>query len=401
MSEPSIARKLSLPEFAALTAAMISMVALSIDIMLPVLDVIAVEMGEHNENAAQRMIIALFIGLATGQLLYGPVSDTTGRKPAIAVGFAIFIGGTIVCLLAKDFNTMLLGRFLQGLGAAAPRIVAMSIVRDLYSGREMAQVTSIIMGFFIMVPAIAPLLGQLIVNVAHWHMIFYVLLGQAVMVWVWFAARQQETLHPEFRRDFSLVQIGRRALEVLTTRISFWYTLAAGIVFGAFIGYLVASPQIFDDLYGIDDNFPYYFGGLAIVIGSASLFNARLVVRLGMRRLCLMAVSAQMLVSAVFLLAAWINGGLLPLPVFMVWAAIAFFMMGFLFGNFNAIALEPLGHIAGIGAAIVGSLSTFFSMGLGWLIGRAYDETLLPLLGSFTVLGLVSLLIMKWADREA
>ena len=400
MSEPTIVRKLSLPEFAALTAAMISMVALSIDIMLPVLDVMAADMGRTEKNIEQRIIIALFIGLATGQLLYGPVSDTTGRKPAIAVGFAIFIGGTIVCLLAKDFNTMLLGRFLQGLGAAAPRIVAMSIVRDLYSGREMAQVTSIIMGFFIMVPAIAPLIGQLIVNVAHWHMIFYVLLGQAVMVWVWFAARQQETLHPEYRRDFSLVQIGRRALEVLTTRISFWYTLAAGIVFGAFIGYLVASPQIFEDLYGIKENFPYYFGGLAIVIGSASLFNARLVVRLGMRRLCLMAVSAQMLVSAVFLLAAWINGGLLPLPIFMVWAAISFFMMGFLFGNFNAIALEPLGHIAGIGAAIVGSLSTFISMGLGWLIGRAYDETLLPLLASFTVLGLISLLIMKWADRE-
>lgn len=380
---------------------MISLVALSIDIMLPVLDVIANEMGEHNENAAQRMIIALFIGLATGQLLYGPVSDTVGRKPAIAAGFAIFIGGTIVCLLARDFNTMLLGRLMQGLGAAAPRIVAMSIVRDLYEGREMAKVTSIIMGFFIMVPALAPMIGQQIVNIAHWHMIFYVLLAQAVLVWVWFAMRQPETLHPEFRRDFSVLQITRRAWEVLTTRISFWYTMAAGIVFGAFIGYLVASPQIFKDLYGIDENFPYYFGGLALVIGSASFFNARLVVRLGMRRLCMIAVSAQMLVSAAFLLAAWANGGLLPLPIFMIWAACAFFMMGFLFGNFNAIALEPLGHIAGIGAAIVGSISTFVSLGLGWLIGRAYDQTLLPILASFTVLGLISLLIMKWADKEA
>jgi len=369
--------------------------------MLPVLDVIAVEMGEHNENAAQRMVITLFVGMAIGQLLYGPVSDSVGRKPAISAGFAIFLGGTIVCLLAKDFHAMLLGRFLQGLGAAAPRIVAMSIVRDLYSGREMAQVTSIIMGFFIMVPAIAPLLGQLIVNVAHWHMIFYVLLGQAIMVWVWFAARQQETLHPEYRHDFSMLQIGRRAWEVITTRISFWYTMAAGIVFGAFIGYLVTSPQIFKDLYGIDETFPYYFGGLAIVIGSASLFNARLVVRMGMRRLCLLAVSAQMIISAAFLLAAWVNGGLLPLPVFMVWAAANFFMMGFLFGNFNAIALEPLGHIAGIGAAIVGSLSTFLSLTLGWLIGRAYDKTLIPILASFALLALISLLIMKWADKES
>ncbi len=401
MSEPSIARKLSLPEFAALTAAMISMVALSIDIMLPVIDVIAVEMGQMDKNAAQRIIISLFVGLALGQLLYGPVSDTVGRKPAIGVGFAIFIGGTIVCLIARDFNTMLLGRFLQGLGAAAPRIVAMSIVRDLYAGREMAQVTSIIMGFFIMVPAVAPLIGQMIVNVAPWPVIFYTLLGQAVLVWIWFAWRQQETLHPEYRRDFSMVQIGRRAWEVLTTRVSFWYTLAAGIVFGAFIGYLVTSPQLFEDLYGITDKFPYYFGGLAIVIGSASLFNARLVMRLGMRKLCLIAVTTQMIVAVIFFIIAWQNGGTLPLAVFMVWACITFFMMGFLFGNFNAIALEPLGHIAGIGAAIVGSLSTFLSMGLGWFIGQSYNQTLLPFLASFAILGLISLLIMKWADREA
>ncbi|MBL4871189.1 MAG: multidrug effflux MFS transporter [Robiginitomaculum sp.] len=394
-------RKLSLAEFAALTAAMISMVALSIDIMLPVVEEIAVEMGEMDANAAQLIIISLFTGLAIGQLLYGPVSDTVGRKPAIGVGFGIFIFGTIICLVARDFDTMLLGRFLQGLGAAAPRIVSMSIVRDLYSGREMAKVTSIIMGFFILVPALAPAIGQGIVIFAPWRMIFYVLLGQAVLVLFWFWMRQNETLRPEYRREFSLINICKRAWEVLTTRISFWYTCAAGIVFGAFIGYLITSPQLFKDLYGIDDKFPLYFGVLALFIGSASFFNARLVVRLGMRKLCLMAVTVQMIVSLLFLLLAWQQGGTLPLAVFMLWAGIVFFMMGFLFGNFNAIALEPLGHIAGVGAAVVGSLSTFLSLGLGRMIGAAYDQSLLPLLASFAILGLMSILVMKWADRTS
>jgi len=399
MSERTVIRKLSLAEFAALMAAMISMTALAIDIMLPVIDVIAVELGARGENAAQLIIIYLFIGLAIGQLLYGPVSDTVGRKPAIAAGFVVFIFGTLICIFARDYDTMLLGRFLQGLGAAAPRIIAMSIVRDLYSGREMAKVSSVIMGFFIMVPAIAPAIGQAIVSFAPWRMIFYALLGQALLVGLWFALRQNETLHPEYRRDFSLKKIALRGWEVLTTPISFWYTLAAGIIFGAFVGYLVSSPQIFEDVYGIKEQFPLYFGGLALMIGSAALFNARLVMRFGMRKLCLMSVSVQIVVSVIFFIYAYSQAGHIPLPAFMVWAAISFFMMGFLFGNFNAIALEPLGHIAGIGAAIVGSLSTFISLGLGWLIGQVYNQTVLPIIGSYALLGLASFAIMKWADR--
>lgn len=400
MSSESHMKKLSLAEFSALMAGMISMVALSIDIMLPVIDVIAVDMGETNPNSAQLIITALFVGLAIGQLLYGPVSDTVGRKPAIGVGFGIFIVGTVLCILARDFNAMLFGRFLQGLGAAAPRIVSMSVVRDLYQGREMAKVTSIIMGFFIIVPALAPAIGQAIVTFAPWSALYYVLLGQGVLILFWFSMRQPETLNPDYRREFSLRQIASRAWEVITNRISFWYTVAAGIVFGAFVGYLITSPQVFKDLYGIDEKFPLYFGGLAIVIGCASFFNARLVGRFGMRNLCLMAVTMQMLASTLFFIAAWMQGGVLPLPIFMTWAAINFFMMGFLFGNFNAIALEPLGHIAGIGAAIVGSLSTVISLGLGQAIGAAYNQTLLPLLGSFAVFGFASMLVMKWADLK-
>lgn len=394
-------KQLGWVEFAALMAFLISMVAMSIDIMLPVIDVVGKELGAPDANAAQKIVLFLFVGLSFGQLLYGPISDTTGRKPAILSGFVIFIAGTLLAIMAKDFNTMLAGRFLQGLGAAAPRIVTMAIVRDLYSGRAMAQVISIIMGFFVLVPALAPAIGQGIIMVAEWRMIFYVLLSQAVICALWFGLRQPETLRPEFRRTLSLTNLLKGALEVLNTRISFWYTLAAGVIFGAFVGYLVSSPQIFEDLFGITDTFPLYFGSLAIAIGGASIFNARLVVRLGMRRLCISALSLQAILSLVFFAIAFSHDGLLSLPLFMVWAGSSFFMMGFLFGNFNAIAMEPLGHIAGIGSAIVGGGSSFVSLGIGWAIGNAYDGTVIPLIGGFALLGIISIAIMKWADRES
>ncbi|PHR60240.1 MAG: Bcr/CflA family drug resistance efflux transporter [Robiginitomaculum sp.] len=387
-------------EFCALMAFLISMVALSIDIMLPVIDVVGEELGAPDANSAQLIVIYLFIGLGFGQLIYGPVSDTVGRKPAILSGFVIFIIGTLISIFAKDFDTMLAGRFLQGLGAAAPRIVAMALIRDVYSGRAMAQVTSVIMGFFIIVPAIAPALGQGILMFAEWRMIFYVLLGQAFLCLLWFYTRQIETLRPEFRRSLSPIKMGAALWEIFNTRISFWYTIAAGIIFGAFIGYLITSPQIFEDIYGIKEKFPFYFGGLAIAIGCASIFNARLVMRLGMRRLCLTALSLQVTLSLVFFALALLNNGELSLFLFMVWAAGAFFMLGFLFGNFNAIAMEPLGHIAGIGSAFVGGVSTFISLTIARAIGAAYHENITPIIGGFALLGIISILIMKWADRE-
>ncbi|MEE9272251.1 MAG: multidrug effflux MFS transporter [Robiginitomaculum sp.] len=393
-------KRLGLAEFAALMAFLISITALSIDIILPVKTEIGLEMGITNENTTQLVITSLFLGLAIGQLIYGPVSDTIGRKPAMAYGFGVFIAGTLLCLFAHSFHALLIGRFLQGLGSAAPRIISMSMIRDLYDGREMAKVTSIIMGFFILVPAIAPALGQFIVNFAPWRAIFAVLLTQAILVGSWLLFRQPETLHPEYRRAFNLAQLRKNTAEVLSTKVSFWYTIAAGLIFGAFISYIVTSEQLFKDLFGIDEAFPYYFGALAIMIGCASIFNASLVEKFGMRKLCQFSLVIQISLSAIFFVIALCQGGQLSLAMFMVWALSAFFMMGFLFGNFNAIALSPLGHIAGIGAAIVGSISTFLSMGIGAIIGLLYNQSVLPMIGGFAVLGVLSLTIMKLVDRN-
>lgn len=390
---------LSTVEFAAIGAFMVALVAMSINIVMPAMNVIGNELGAPSANAAQNIITALFFGLALGQILFGPISDSTGRKPAIYFGVALFFIGCIISYLAESFEMMLVGRFLQGFGAAGPRIVIMAVIRDLYAGREMARIASIMMGFFILVPMLAPSLGQALMLIMPWRMIFIFMLVFAVAVVAWYGIRQRETLAADNRRAFSVDVIGSGIKEVLCTRVSLGYTLAAGFIFGAFNTYLISSQQIFADVFGVREAFPIYFGVLSLPIAASGILNSVFVVRIGMRRMCQYALLSISLVSGGFFIAASMNGGVLPLPIFLTWAVIAFFSIGVLFGNFNAIAMEPLGHIAGIGAAIIGSLSTLMSALLGWGIGAIYNETLLPLIGAFAALGLLSILIMLWTDR--
>ena len=393
-------RTLSRGEFCALTAYMMSLVALAIDVMLPVLDEIGVELGTTTANQPQLIIGFLFAGLMVGQVIYGPASDTIGRKPAIFSGLAIFVVGCLISAMAQSFETMLVGRFIQGLGVAGPRIVSIAIVRDLYAGRAMARITSIIMAFFILVPAIAPFLGQTIISVADWPMIFYVMIGLAGGIAIWYGIRQPESLPKEARRKFSSRKLWEGAKEVFMTRISLWYTVAAGFIYGAFLSYLFTSPQIFEDQFGIVDHFPRYFGALALVLGAAGFVNSKLVMTLGMRKLCRWALIVQAVASGTALLIAVFGAGSVSLPVFLVWAFFAFFTMGLLFGNFNAIAMEPLGHIAGIGSAFVSFISTGISLVIGQSLGWIYDGTVYGLLAGFFALAIISIVVMRLADRK-
>lgn len=393
-------RTLSRGEFCALTAYMISLVALAIDIMLPVLDEIGAELGTTTANQPQLIIAFLFGGLMVGQVIYGPASDTIGRKPAIFSGLVIFVIGCLISAFAQSFETMLAGRFIQGLGVAGPRIVSIAIVRDLYAGRAMARITSIIMAFFILVPAIAPFLGQKIISVADWPMIFYVMIVLAAGIAIWYGIRQPESLPKSARRKFSLPKLWEGAKEVFVTRVSLWYTVAAGFIYGAFLSYLFTSPQIFEDQFGIVDRFPLYFGSLALVLGTAGFVNSRLVMTLGMRKLCRWALTVQAAASGVALIIAIFGAGSVSMPVFLIWAFFAFFTMGLLFGNFNAIAMEPLGHIAGIGSAFVSFISTGISLVIGQSLGWIYDGTVYSLLAGFFVLAIVSIIVMRLADRK-
>ena len=389
-----------LVEFVSLMALMTSLVALSIDAMLPALAEIGRDLGVADPNEPQLVVAMLFLGLALGQTLYGPLSDAVGRKAPIYAGLAIYLVGSVLCVLSKDFTIMLAGRFLQGLGVAGPRIVTVAMVRDQYAGRPMARIMSLIMAVFIIVPALAPALGQGIMTIAHWRAIFGLLLALAAIALTWFALRQPETLPPGRRLPWSATRLASGLLETLRTRRSVGYAVAAGLVFGGFVGYLATAPQIFQQRYDMAALFPLFFGLLSLAIGAASLLNARLVMRFGMRLLSRRALQAQCVASVGFALFAWFAPHGLPLWGMLAWGTVAFFCQGLLFGNFNAMAMEPLGHIAGIGAAVVGSLTSFISLAFGTAIGQAYDGTVVPLIGGFAVLGALSLAIAWWTGRE-
>lgn len=386
-------------EFIALMAVMTSIIAFSIDSMLPALPQIGTDLGVANENDRQLVVIILFAGLALAQIAYGPMSDTLGRKPAAYCGFAIFIAGSLMCIFARSFEIMLAGRFLQGVGAAGPRIVCMALVRDLYSGRAMARVMSMVMGVFIIVPVIAPSVGQGLLLVGDWRFIFGALLAEGIIGLVWFAWRQPETLRADRRAAFSLRRIFTAFREACGNPVTLGYTVAAGLVFGAFVGYLASTQQILGELYGLGRLFPIYFGANALAFGAASMLNARLVMKLGMRRLAGSGLAATSLLSLIYLIVTLLLDGHPPLWSLMGYLLATFFFVGILFGNFNALAMEPMGHIAGVAAAVVGSLATIISSTLGLLLGQAYDGTVRPMIAGFAALTILAGIVMILAER--
>jgi DHA1 family bicyclomycin/chloramphenicol resistance-like MFS transporter len=293
---------------------------------------------------------------------------------------------------------MLVGRFFQGAGVAGPRTMTMALVRDKYSGPAMARVMSFIMTIFILVPIVAPSLGQVIQGVAGWRAIFGVYLTLALVASAWLALRQEETLDPACKIRFSPRRVAHAVRAVLATRKALGYTLAAGCIFGAFLGWLNSAQQILQEQYGLGTRFPLYFAMLAISVGGASLLNARLVMSHGMRRLAHIALATIGTGSLLCLAGAAVTGGHPPLAAMMAYLLVAFFSIGLLFSNLNALAMEPLGHVAGTGASVVGGLSTTISLPLGTLVGQAYDGTVIPLVAGFFVLSLLSMLAMRWAE---
>ena len=376
------------------------MVALAIDAMLPALSQIAGDLQVAEDNDRQLVITVLFIGLAIGQVFYGPVSDSFGRRGPIFFGFALFIVGSLMAATAGSYSMLLAGRFLQGLGAAGPRIITVAIIRDGAAGREMARVMSLVMMVFILVPAIAPAIGQLILLFSEWRTIFLAFVVQSVLTLVWFHFRQVETLAPADRRPFSLTTIGSAVIEILRTREAVIYTLSAGMIFGAFIGFLNSSQQILQELYGLGVKFPFYFAVLALTIGISSWLNSRLVTKLGMRALCKIALWFIALISAIFLLVCINSQPSLYLA--MLYLMASFFGTGILFGNLNSLAMEPLGHIAGLASSLIGSVTTMVSLILGYIIGGLYNNTLVPMVAGFGLLSVVSLIMVQIAgDRKA
>lgn len=382
-----------LAEFVALMAFTMSLVALSIDAMLPAFPDMSRDLGVAGANDIQLVVSTLFIGLATGQLFYGPLSDSIGRKPAIYKGFVLFIVGSMLSMMASDFYMMLTGRLLQGIGAAGPRTVSVALIRDRFHGSEMAKVMSFIMTVFILVPIFAPALGQGILLLAGWRAIYGVFVLLALLLLAWLSLRQPETLPVNKRKPFTLGNVFSAFGEVARSRVAVTYSLVAGCVSGAFLSYLNTSQQIFQVQYGLGKLFPVYFGLLAVAVGIASLLNSAMVMRFGMHRLANGALRVMMVLTWLFLLVVWIYDGNPPLWLFMVLCLALFFCIGVLFGNLNSIAMEPLGHVAGTAAAAIGSATTLLAVVLGFLIGQAYDGTLIPMAVGFVSLISLSVLL--------
>ena len=401
MSRSASGQALHAAEFVPLVALLMSLVALAIDAMLPALPAIGGDLGAERPNDVQFVITSLLLGLGLGQMLFGPLSDRIGRKPAIGAGLVIFMLGCVVSIFASTFEAMIAGRVLQGVGVAGPRIVTMALVRDQYEGRRMARLMSFAMAVFILVPTVAPALGQAILWWGGWRAIFTTFFATAAVALTWFALRQPETLPADRRRPFSPRAIGRAVGEIVRIRSAVGYTFATGFVFAPFVAYLSSAQQIFQDAYGTGALFPLWFGVLALAIGGASLVNGRLVMKHGMRRLSKAATASIVVISIVAWVGSFAFAGLPPFWLFMVYLLAVFLGIGLVFGNLNALAMEPLGHVAGVGAAVVASLSTFISVPLGTLVGQSFDGTVYAQIGAFAVFGVGTFAAMRWAEGGA
>jgi len=374
LAEPAQSLGIPFREFVALTAFLMALTALSIDIMLPALPEIGARFRISNANDQQAVVTTYLLGFAAGQLFYGPVSDHLGRRPVLLAGLAVFVVGTAGAIFAESFAVLLAARAIQGMGAAAPRVVAIAVVRDWFSGRQMAKVMSLVMMTFIVVPVFAPAMGQALMHFGSWRPIFYVLLFAGLIATIWAGLRL-----PAAPRTVGATKVSfwEAVQAALTTRQTLGYMLGLGFMFGCLMSYIGTAEQIFVDVYDLGARFPLVFGAVASIMAAASFANSRCVERVGMRRLSHSALTVFVLISLLLCAASFL--GTPPLWVFAVLVGACFFLFGLIAPNFNALAMQPLPHIAGTAASLIGFYSTGAAAAFGWLVGHFFDGTVWPL----------------------
>ena len=375
-------------ELIAVIALLTALTALSIDIMLPALPDIGRNFGITTDNDRQMVVTAYLIGLAGGQLIWGHLSDLIGRRGPLLIGLAIFVAGSVAALVAPSFAWLVLARICQGVGGAAGRTIGTAIVRDTFAGRDMARTMSLVMMVFITVPMVAPSVGQGLLHIGNWRWSFGALLAVGLIASVWIAWRLPETR--KGGRDAVRLGIMASLYAVLANPVTRGYGLAAGLMFGCLVAYISSAQQIFVDAYGLGAAFPLAFGAIASSMAAAAFTNALLVKRLGMRRLSHAALVAFIVASVT--LAATSLIGRPPLWSLMALLALCFYLFALMQANFNAIAMQPVGHVAGMASSLLGAFVTGAGVLLGGFIGRCFDGTPMPLAVGFAALGICAFL---------
>ncbi|MDB2518040.1 multidrug effflux MFS transporter [Amylibacter sp.] len=385
-------KSLSLTEFIALIAFLFSLIAIGTDMMLPALGIIAVDLNLQTENHAQLIITVFLLGTGLGQLISGPISDTYGRKIVLCTGISLFILASIAAIITSDFLMLLIARFIQGLGISAPRAAGTAMVRDLYNGRKLARVISLAMMIFVLAPAIAPLLGQFLMISFGWRSIFTACTVAGLIAFVWLVIRQEETLIVENRRPFLISNLMQGYKTIFTNKRVIISTLVQALVLGGLFSYIASAPQIFNEWLNVESKFPLYFCGIALFSALSNILNATLVEKLGMWFLSTCAIGFNMVFSTIILSIYYLEliPNFLYLQVFIMWSCVLLFTMAMSVGNLMALAMEPVGHIAGLASSIIGSTSTLISITIAILIGMLFNGTGLPLITGVTILAIIS-----------
>lgn len=402
MSSDTIARSptrpdLSFREFVALVALLMGTNALAIDIMLPALPAIGDSVGIATPNERQWILTSYLLGFGAGQIFFGPLSDRFGRRPVLLWGLAAYTIFGALATVAGTFETLMIARVLQGIGSAASRVLAISIIRDRFAGRQMARVMSLAFIVFLSIPILAPSIGQGILFIAPWRWIFGVLttFGGVMMIWVFF--RLPETLHPEDVRPISMTAFGNGVRTTLTTRVAVGYMLAMTFAFAGLLGFINSAQQVFAGPLGAPLLFTPVFAATAGCLAVASLINSRIVGRLGMRVVSHAALLGYIAFAAIHAALAWMGHD--TLIAFAILQGAMMFCFGLMGPNFGALAMEPLGHIAGTASSVQGFCSTTGAALLGFFIGQQFDGSTIPLTLGFFGCGIAALTVILVTER--
>jgi MFS transporter, DHA1 family, multidrug resistance protein len=397
VSPPATIGGIGRPQFIAIIASLMALNAVAIDIMLPAFPNISGSYGITDANRVQHILLSYVIGFGLAQLFFGPVSDRYGRRAPLFVGIGLYAVCAVAGAFAPSFEILLVSRFLQGVGAAATRVIAISVVRDTHSGRGMAATMSLVMMVFMVVPVFAPMIGQVMILAGDWYLIFIFMAFVSLVVGAWALFRLPETLHEEYRRPLTVKSISQAFAIVLSNRIALFYTLATSFYFGSLFGFLNVAQPIYVNIYGLGSYFPIAFAAVAVVMAGSSFLNSRLVGRFGQRRLSHGALITYFGLS--LLLAGLTALGPIPFWLFFGISMMMMPLFGFVGSNFNSIAMEPLGAIAGTASSTLGFAQTVGGGVVGALIGQAYDGTVFPLASGYALVSAVAVAMVLIAEK--